>query len=80
MNSGIGATLEVELISAVSEVVVGSILALSFEEPIIIRSLQALASEATIKIEISNLRLLFKTCFMRASIVLQIVGVVANER
>lgn len=56
--------LEVELMSAGNEVVVGSILALSFDEPIIIRSLQALASEAAIKIAISNLRLLFKACFM----------------
>ena len=56
--------LEVELMSAGNEVGVGSILALSFDEPIIIRSLQALASEAAIKIAISNLRLLFKACFM----------------
>ena len=64
MNSGVGAVLEVVLVSAGNYVVVGSILALSFDEPIIIRSLQALASEAAIKIAISILRLLFKTCFM----------------
>jgi hypothetical protein len=64
VNSGAGAILEVELTPAGIEVAVGLILTRSFDEPTIIRSLHALASEAATKITISNLRLLFKTCFM----------------
>lgn len=56
--------LEVELVLAVTEVAVGLIVTLSFDDPTIIRSLHALARQAPIKIVISNLRLLFKTCFM----------------
>jgi hypothetical protein len=64
VNSGDGAILEVELTSAKADVAVGFIATVSFDEPMITFSLHALASEAAIKIAISNLRLLFKTCFM----------------
>jgi hypothetical protein len=64
VNSGVGTVLEVELTSANTDVAVGLIATVSFDEPMITRSLHALASEATTKITISNLRLLFKTCFM----------------